>query len=81
MCRVRVSSEGRRSFIAIGLSNDGKWAFKKDCMMTGCHAVVHCEVRRAVFEPCFRTVVLTVEARIQTKQSFLHGDFQCVMQD
>ena len=44
-----VSYEGRCSFIAIGLSKDGKWVFSKACTMPWCHAVVHFEVKMSRF--------------------------------
>ena len=46
MCQVGVSNEGRCSFIAIGLSKDGKWVFNKACTMPWCHTVVHFEVKK-----------------------------------
>ena len=30
-------------------------------------------------EPCFQTIVLTMEAHVQSKQSFFHGYFQCLI--
>ena len=44
-----VSDEGRCSFMAIGLSNDGKWVFNKACTTPWCHAVVHFEVKTSRF--------------------------------
>ena len=35
----------------------------------------------AVFVPCFKTIVVTVEEHLQSKQPFFHRDFQCVHQD
>ena len=49
MCQVGVSNEGRCSFTAIGLSNDGKWVFNKACTMPWCHTVVHFEVKMSRF--------------------------------
>ena len=49
MYRVGVSNEGRCSFIAIGLSNDGKWVFNKACAMPWCHTVFHFEVKMSRF--------------------------------
>ena len=49
MCRVGVSNEGHCSFIAIGLSNDGKWVFNKACAMPWCHTVFHFEVKMSRF--------------------------------
>ena len=31
--------------------------------------------------PCFGMLSLNVEADLQSKRSFFHGDFPCVMQD
>ena len=31
------------------------------------------------FLPFFKTIVLTVEAHLQSKQSFLDGDFKCAL--
>ena len=47
--------------MAIGLSNDGKCVCNKACTTPWCHTVVHFEV---VFEPCFRTIVVTMEAHL-----------------
>ena len=44
-----VSDEGPSSFMAIGLSNDGKWVFNKACTTPWCHAVVHFEVKMSRF--------------------------------
>ena len=44
-----VSDEGRCSFMAIGLSKDGKWVFNKACTTPWCHAVVHFEVKMSRF--------------------------------
>ena len=44
-----VSNEGRCSFMAIGLSKDGKWVFNKACTTPWCHAVVHFEVKMSRF--------------------------------
>ena len=44
-----VSDEGRCSFMAFGLSNDGKWVFNKACTTPSCHAVVHFDVKRSRF--------------------------------
>ena len=49
--------------------------------MPWCHTVVHFEVKISRFEPCFRTIVLTVVARLQSKGSFFNGDLQCVTQN
>ena len=49
MCQVGVPNGGRCSFIAIGLSNDGKRVFNKACTMPWCHAVVHLEVTISLF--------------------------------
>ena len=49
MCQVGVCNEGRCSFMAIGLSNDGKWVFYKACTTPWCHAVVHFEIKRSRF--------------------------------
>ena len=49
MCQVGVSDEGHCSFIAIGLSKDGKWVFDKACTMRWCHAVVHFEMKTSPF--------------------------------
>ena len=81
MCRVGVSDEGRCSFTAIRLSKNGKWGLNKVCTMPWCHAAAHFEVQMSPFEPFFRTIVLTVEAHLQSRQCFLYGDFQCVTQD
>ena len=67
--------------MAIGLLNDGKWVFNKACTTPWRHTMVHFEVKMSRFEQCFRTIVLTVEAHLQSKRSFLNGDLQCVMQD
>ena len=47
--RVGVSDEGRCSFMAIGLSKDGKWVFNKACTTPWCHAAVHFEVKMSRF--------------------------------
>ena len=44
-----VSDEGRCYFMAIGLSNNGKWVFNKACTTPWCHAVVHFEVKMSRF--------------------------------
>ena len=44
-----VSDEGRCSFMAIGLSKEGKWVFNKACTTPWCHAVVHFEVKTSRF--------------------------------
>ena len=44
-----VSHEGRCSFMAIGLSKDGKWVFNKACTTPWCHAGVYFEVKRSQF--------------------------------
>ena len=44
-----VSDEGRCSFMAIGLSNDGKWVSNKACTTLWCHAVVHFESKTSRF--------------------------------
>ena len=44
-----VSDEGRCSFMAIGLSKDGKWVFNKGCTTPWCHAVVNFEVKTSRF--------------------------------
>ena len=44
-----VSDEGRCSFMAIGLSKDGKWVFNKASTTPWCHAVVHFEVKTSRF--------------------------------
>ena len=49
MCQVGVCNEGHCSFMAIGLSNDGKRVFNKACIMPQCHAVVHFEVKMSRF--------------------------------
>ena len=48
-----VSDEGRCSFIAIGLSKDGKWVFNKACSTPWCHTVVHFEVKMSRFPAAF----------------------------
>ena len=49
MCQVGVCNEGRCSFMAIGLSNDGKWVFNTACTMPWCHRVVHFEMKMSRF--------------------------------
>ena len=44
-----ASHEGRCSFLAIGLSKDGKWVFNKACTTPWCHAVVYFEVKMSRF--------------------------------
>ena len=44
-----VSDEGRCSFMAIGLSKDGKWVFNEACTTPWCHAVAHWEVKTSRF--------------------------------
>ena len=77
MCYGGVLNAARSSSIAIGLSRKCKSVFNKACSMQGCHAVINFEVKIVRF----RTISLTVEADLQSKQSFLQGDFQCVTQD
>ena len=64
MCQVGVCNEGRCSSVAIGLSNDGKWVCNVACTMPWCHTVVHFEVKMSRFDPCFRTIVVTMEAHL-----------------
>ena len=45
------------------------------------HGVGDFEVKTIFFEPCLRTIVVTVEEHLQSKRALLHGDFQCVTQD
>ena len=45
---------GRCSFMAMGLSNDGKWVFNKACTTPWCHAVVHFEVKTSRFCAVFQ---------------------------
>ena len=45
----QVFSMRARSFMAIGLSKDGKWVFNKACTTPWCHAVVHFEVKTSRF--------------------------------
>ena len=45
-----------------------------------CHGVGDFEVTKAVFEPCLRAIVLTVEEHLQSKWALLHGDFRCINQ-
>ena len=40
--------------MAIELSNDGKWVFKKACTTPWCHAVVHFEVKMSRFPAVFQ---------------------------
>ena len=49
MCRVGLLNEGHRSFIAIGLLNDGNCVFNKACTMPWCHKVVHFEAKMRRF--------------------------------
>ena len=49
VCLVSVCDEGLGSFIAIGLSNDGKWVFGNACTMPWCHAVAYFEVKMSRF--------------------------------
>ena len=49
MCRVGFSNEAGCSFIAIGLSNDGKCVCNKTDTMPSCHAVVHFEMKMSLF--------------------------------
>ena len=49
-----VSDEARCSFMAIGLSNDGKWVFNKACTTPWCHAVVHFEMKMSRFPAVFQ---------------------------
>ena len=49
-----VSDEGCCSFMAIGLSKDGKWVFNKACTTPWCHAVVHFEVKMGRFPAAFQ---------------------------
>ena len=65
--------------MAMGLSKDGKWVFNKACTTPWCHAVVHFEVKTSRFSAVFQ--VPTVEAHLESKQSFLNGDLQCATQD
>ena len=44
-----VSDKGSCSFMAIGLSKDGKWVFNKACTTVWCHRVVHFEVKMSHF--------------------------------
>ena len=81
MCRVGVSDGGGCSFIAIGPSKDCKWVFNEACTMPWCHVVVHFEVKMTVFEHFFRTIILTVEARLKSRQYFRQGNFQCFTQE
>ena len=53
----------------------------KACAILWCHGVGNFEVKQAVFETCFRMIVVTVEERLQSKWTLLHGYFQCVNQD
>ena len=52
--QVGVSDEGHFSFIAIGLSNDGKWVFNVACTMPWCHTVFHFEVKMSRFPAAFQ---------------------------
>ena len=45
MGQAGVCNEGRCSFMAFGLSNDGKRVFNEACTTPWCHAVVHFEVK------------------------------------
>ena len=47
--QTSVCDEGRCSFMAVGLSDDGKWVFNKACTTPWCHAVVHFEVKTSRF--------------------------------
>ena len=49
-----VSDEGRCSFMASGLSKDGKWVFNEPCTTPWCHAVVHFEVKMSRFRAMFQ---------------------------
>ena len=49
VCHVGVCNEGRGSFMAIRLSNDGIWVFNTACTMPRCHTVVHFEVKMSCF--------------------------------
>ena len=49
-----VSDEGRCSFMAIGLSTDGKWVFNKACTTPWCVTVVHFEVKMGRFPAAFQ---------------------------
>ena len=40
--------------MAIGLSKDGKWVFKKACTTPWCHAVVYFEVKMSRFPAEFQ---------------------------
>ena len=55
--------------------------WNKVCAMPWCHGVGYSRCKQAVFEPCFRTIVLTLEEDLQSKRALLLGDFQCVNQD
>ena len=52
--QASVSDEARSSFMAIGLSNDGKWVFNKACTTPWCHAVVHFQVKTSRFRAVFQ---------------------------
>ena len=44
----------RCSFMAIRLSNDGKWVFNKACTTAWCHALVHFEVKMSRYSAVFQ---------------------------
>ena len=81
MCQVGVFNEGRTSSRTIRLSNKCKRVFNKACTMPWSQTVVHFEVKMSDLQACFRTVVVTVEAHLQSRTSFFHGDFECVTQE
>ena len=53
LCPVDVPHEGRCSFIAIGISDGGKWVFNQACTMPRNHAVIRFEVKKGRFGAVF----------------------------
>ena len=49
MCQGGVCNEGRCSFMAIWLSNDGKSVFNMACTTPWYHTVAHFEVKMSRF--------------------------------
>ena len=56
VCHVSISNEGRSSSILIGLSKDCKWMPHEAALTPWCHAVVHFELKQAIFQPMMGTM-------------------------
>ena len=89
MCYVGVSNEGHSSSIAIGLSNDCKWAVNEASLTPCCHAVVHFHMKVSRFSARFQDdcpersgpwPVCHVGAS-KGGRSSSNGDFVCNEQD